>query len=58
MKYGRIIQKERVKFYEVADNVFAAISPYNGICWANAAFINRGPGLVYDSFLICSMRRK
>ena len=50
MKYGRIIQKDHVKFYEVADNVFAAISPYHGISWVNAAFINRGEGLVYDTF--------
>lgn len=50
MDYGRIIQKKRIKCYEVADNVFAAISPYRGISWANAGFINKGPGLVYDTF--------
>lgn len=50
MKYGRIIQKPRVKFFEVADDVFAGISPYRGISWANAGFINKGEGLVYDTF--------
>ena len=50
MEYGRIIQKERLKYFEIADNVFAAMSPYKGISWANAAFVNRGKGLVYDTF--------
>lgn len=50
MKYGRIIQKPRVKFFEVANGVFAGISPYRGISWANAGFINKGGGLVYDTF--------
>lgn len=50
MTYGRIITKERLKFYEVADNVFAAISPNRGLSWANAGFINKGKGLVYDTF--------
>ncbi|SMC60342.1 MBL fold metallo-hydrolase [Papillibacter cinnamivorans] len=50
MKYGRIITKERLKYYEVADNVFAAISPNRGLSWANAGFINKGKGLVYDTF--------
>ena len=50
MKNRRIIQKERVKFIEIADDIFAAVSPYKGISWANAAFINRGPGLVFDTF--------
>lgn len=50
MNYGRIIQKERIKVYEVADNVFAAISPYRGLSWVNAGFINKGEGLVFDTF--------
>ena len=50
MKYGRIITKDRLKFYEVADEVFAAISPNRGLSWANAGFINKGKGLVYDTF--------
>lgn len=50
MNYGRIIQKQRIKCFEVADNVFAAISPYRGVSWANAGFINKGSGLVYDTF--------
>lgn len=50
MEYGRIITKERLKFFEVADNVFAAISPNRGLSWANAGFINKGKGLVYDTF--------
>ena len=50
MDYGRIIQKDRIKFFEVADGVFAAMTPYKGISWANAAFITRGKGLVYDTF--------
>lgn len=49
-KKGRVIQKQRIKIYEIADNVFAAVSPYKGISWANAGFINRGKGLVYDTF--------
>lgn len=28
MKYGRIVTKDRLKYYEVVDNVFAAISPH------------------------------
>lgn len=50
MDRGRIIQKRRLKFIEIAKDVFAAISPYRGVSWANAAFINRGDGLVYDTF--------
>ncbi|MGG1663376.1 MBL fold metallo-hydrolase [Brevibacillus sp. NRS-1366] len=50
MKYGRIIQKPRVKFFEVADDVFAGVSPYRGISWSNAGFINKGKGLVFDTF--------
>lgn len=46
----RIIEKQRLKFIEIANDVFAAISPYRGISWANAGFINRGRGLVYDTF--------
>jgi glyoxylase-like metal-dependent hydrolase (beta-lactamase superfamily II) len=50
MAYGRIITKERLKFFEVAPEVFAAISPNKGLSWANAGFINKGKGLVYDTF--------
>lgn len=50
MKYGRIVTKDKLKFYEVADNVFAAISPNRGLSWANGGFINKGKGLVYDTF--------
>lgn len=50
MKYGRIYQKKLNKYFEVADNVFVGINPYHGISWANAGFINRGKGLVYDTF--------
>lgn len=50
MNYGRIITKDRLKFYEVADNVWAAISPNRGLSWANAGYINRGKGLIYDTF--------
>ncbi len=50
MKYGRIITKEKLKFFEVADNVFAAITPNRGLSWSNAGFINKGKGLVYDTF--------
>lgn len=50
MNNRRVIQKDRLKFVEVAKNVFAAIAPYRGISWANAAFINRGEGLVFDTF--------
>nr|WP_245367959.1 MBL fold metallo-hydrolase [Paenibacillus silagei] len=48
--HWRIIQKPSVKFFEVAAGVFAGISPYRGISWANAGFINKGEGLVYDTF--------
>lgn len=50
MKYQSITQKQRIKFYEVAPGVYAAITPYNGLCWANAAFVNRGKGLIFDTF--------
>lgn len=50
MNNRRVIQKQRLKFTEIAKDVFAAISPYRGVSWANAAFINRGEGLVYDTF--------
>jgi glyoxylase-like metal-dependent hydrolase (beta-lactamase superfamily II) len=50
MKYGRIITKEKLKYYEVAPEVFAVISPNRGLSWANAGFINKGKGLVYDTF--------
>lgn len=46
---GRIFNGERIQFREVADNVFAALSPYKGIGWANAGFINKGKGLVVDT---------
>ena len=50
MNYGQIVTGERLKFYEVADNVFAAISPNKGLCRSSAGFINKGKGLVYDAF--------
>lgn len=50
MKYGRTVTGTRIKFYEVAKNVYAAISPNKGLCRANAGFINKGKGLVYDTF--------
>lgn len=50
MRNRRIVQGNRLKYYEVADNVFAAISPNKGLCRANAGFINRGKGLVFDTF--------
>ncbi|QIB70387.1 MBL fold metallo-hydrolase [Aminipila butyrica] len=50
MNYGRIITKNLLKYYEVAPDVFAAITPNRGLCWSNAGFINKGKGLVYDTF--------
>lgn len=50
MKYGRIITKNYLKYYEVADNVFAAISENKGLSHSNAGFINRGKGMVVDTF--------
>lgn len=50
MKYGRIFTGDDLKFFEVADNVFAAITPNRGLSWSNAGFINKGKGLVYDTF--------
>jgi len=49
MKYLSIVQKERFKFYEVAPDIYAAITPYRGLCWANCGFVNKGKGLVYDT---------
>jgi glyoxylase-like metal-dependent hydrolase (beta-lactamase superfamily II) len=51
MAYDRIFQTSRLKFFEVADNVFAAIAPNKGFGWSNAGFINKGCGLVYDTFM-------
>ena len=50
MNKQRVITSNRLKVIEIDHNIFAAISPYRGISWANAAFINRGKGLVYDTF--------
>lgn len=50
MNYRNTIQGERLKFYEIAEDVYAAISPYRGLCWCNAGFINKGKGLAYDAF--------
>ena len=40
----------KVDFVEVADNIFAALTQYYGLSWANAGFINKGKGLVIDTF--------
>lgn len=50
MKYRSVETGNLLKYYEVADNVFAAISPNKGLSRANAGFINKGKGLVYDTF--------
>lgn len=50
MQYRSIVTKQYLKYYEVADNVYAAISVNKGLSHANAGFINRGKGLVYDTF--------
>jgi glyoxylase-like metal-dependent hydrolase (beta-lactamase superfamily II) len=50
MKIDRVFQTKRLKVFEVAENVFAAITPNKGFGWANAGFIARGKGLVYDTF--------
>ena len=50
MNFGRIIQKDCLKYYEVADNVFAVISENKGLSHSNAGFINRGKGMVVDTF--------
>lgn len=50
MNKNRIYTSKRLKVIEIDHNIFAALSPYRGISWANAAFINRGKGLVYDTF--------
>lgn len=49
MNYKRILTKNHMKYFEIADNVFAAISPNRGLSYADAAFINRGKGLMYDT---------
>jgi glyoxylase-like metal-dependent hydrolase (beta-lactamase superfamily II) len=50
VKYGKIKTGELMKFYEVAKDIYAAISPNKGLCRSNAGFINKGRGLVYDTF--------
>lgn len=50
MTKQRVFTTPRLKVIEIDHNIFAAISPYRGISWANAGFINRGKGLVYDTF--------
>lgn len=50
MKAIRTVTKDKLKFFEVAPNVYAAIPPNRGLSWANAAFITKGKGLVYDTF--------
>jgi len=50
MEYGRVIQTKRLKIYEVAEDVFACITPNKGYGWVDAGFITRGKGLFYDTF--------
>jgi glyoxylase-like metal-dependent hydrolase (beta-lactamase superfamily II) len=50
MGYGQIITQGDIRYYEVAPQVFAAISLNNGLSWADAGFITAGKGLVYDTF--------
>lgn len=50
MEYKSIIQGERLKIFEVADGVFAAISPFRGMSWCNAGFVANGKGMFYDTF--------
>ena len=50
MKYGKIITKDLLKYYEIAPDVYAAISENKGLSHSNAGFINRGKGMVIDTF--------
>jgi len=47
-----------VDFVEIADNVFAALTPYKGLSWANAGFINKGKGLVVDTLAALSQAQE
>lgn len=49
MKYISSEVRERFKYYEVAPDVYAAITPYRGLCWATAGYVNKGKGLMYDT---------
>lgn len=53
------IKTQRIRFVEVAEDIYAAIAPAEGLDitdagmtdnFSNAAFISRGPGLVCDTF--------
>jgi glyoxylase-like metal-dependent hydrolase (beta-lactamase superfamily II) len=35
---------------EIADDVYACLTPDKGLGWANSGFVNRGGGLVVDTF--------
>jgi glyoxylase-like metal-dependent hydrolase (beta-lactamase superfamily II) len=50
MSLGKaVMQTKRLKIYEVADGVYAAITPNRGWGWVDAGFITRGKGLVWDT---------
>jgi cyclase len=50
MKSERKTRSSTVDFVEVAEDIFAALTPYNGISWANAGCIKKGKGMVIDTF--------
>lgn len=49
IKYKSIETREKFKYYEVAPDIYAEVTPYRGLCWANAGYINKGKGLQYDT---------
>jgi len=49
MKYLGTETRQRFKYYEIVPDVYAAVTPYKGLCWANAGYINKGKGLMYDT---------
>lgn len=47
---GRSFQTPRLRIVEIADDVFAVLTPYRGLSWSDAGFITKGGGLFYDTF--------
>jgi glyoxylase-like metal-dependent hydrolase (beta-lactamase superfamily II) len=39
-----------MRFYSIGEDVWACVQPDRGFGWSNAAFVNRGGGLLIDTF--------
>ena len=49
MRNRRTLETRRLKIFEVAEDVFACVTPNKGWGWVNGGFITRGKGLIYDT---------